>query len=169
MLVLRSVTSFISYLQSALSATSQEQSKQSQRGWAQVKSNSTSADLNIFGNWCDPNRSQVSWFSPDIFSRSEPCGSFGLLVLEISDSEGQPASEHLAASCSCSPLRQVYPWIPAPSLEQSWKGLWPEGRKEGASHCLLWSHHFCLQGKSSLRAAGQVDRFPRLSHISNFA
>lgn len=129
MLVLRSVTSFISYLQSALSATSQEQSKQSQRGWAQVKSTTTSADLNIFGSWCDPNRSQVSWFSPDIFSHSEPCGSFGLLVLEISDSEGQPTSEHLAASCSCSPLRQVYPWIPAPSLEQSWKGLWPEGRK----------------------------------------
>lgn len=128
-LVLRSVASFIPYLQSALSATSQEQSKQ-RVNMAGLRSSQTLPQL--IWTSLETGVTQIGLKSPDFPQTSSPVASpvvpLGYWYWEISDSEGQPASEHLAASCSCSPLRQVYPWIPEPNLEQSWKGLWLEGR-----------------------------------------
>lgn len=122
--VLRSVTSFIPYHQSALSATSQEQNKQ-RVNVAGLRSGQTVPQL--IWTSLETGVTQIGLESPDFPQTSFPVVSLvsplGYRYWEISNSEGQSVFEHLAASCSYSPLSQVYPWILAPRLEQSWKGL----------------------------------------------
>lgn len=67
----------------------------SQSSQSQVKSNITSADLNVCGNCRNTDRSQVSWFLPDIFSCNKPLDSFGPLALGI---QGQGRSAYIWAS-----------------------------------------------------------------------